>query len=296
MPDARLLQRLRAMVDDEFDGKSPELVATLRHEFSNAFDSLESLLAIGAVDTFADVMTLAKAKLHETQIQARVRSRRLKIGLFPSTLNPIHWGHLLIGLQCVARLQLDMMVFLVHGEIKHKVFPKNSPPDWQRHQLAKEALEHWNPLFRYSDVALSNSKKGEESLHDFRRLNASHELDLYCIWGAETKDRLRSIIEALVAHDSPSDIKDVPHRLILSVVTRDKSERDSDIPTALECRKIAMDKGLSWDMEILELDTLPVSSTEYRDTGNPALVPRSVHEFVTREGLYGLGPARTISE
>ncbi len=40
------------------------------------------------------------------------------------------------------------------------------------------------------------------------------------------------------------------------------------------------------------LSTVPISSTEYRETLDPTLVPPAVHAMVIRDGLYGASRQR----
>jgi nicotinic acid mononucleotide adenylyltransferase len=94
--------------------------------------------------------------------------RPLRLGVFPTAANPLHWAHLLSGLAAMERFQLDKVIFVIAGNDPRK-------PDLAsanlRHRIAQEVLRLFRPLFDYSPIALGSSLPGEANVF---RIMASH--------------------------------------------------------------------------------------------------------------------------
>jgi nicotinic acid mononucleotide adenylyltransferase len=121
-----------------------------------------------------EIMSSAMTGSNEETEKAEF-SRALRIGFFPVSADPFHWGHLLIGLSAMARFTLDKVIYVLSGSDERK--PGMTPPGI-RHPMGRSILNMFTPLFDYSSAALESDLDGESSLfkilasHQARRINA----------------------------------------------------------------------------------------------------------------------------
>ncbi|HUJ74917.1 MAG TPA: hypothetical protein VL359_08665 [bacterium] len=108
--------------------------------------------------------------------------RRVRLGVYPIAANPLHWGHLVVGLSALARLGLDKVVFLIAGTDPRK--PMLAPAE-ERHRLARAMIEMFRPLFAYSPLPLGTDLDGETNLGRLMALNATQPLEIFYIAGAD---------------------------------------------------------------------------------------------------------------
>jgi nicotinic acid mononucleotide adenylyltransferase len=108
--------------------------------------------------------------------------RRLRVGVYPIAANPLHWGHLLIGLRAMAQLQLDKVVYVISGRDPRK--PKIVPADF-RHIMARDSLKLFGPLFACSSLARYNGYDGETNLFRILTLNPKQAMDVFYIAGGD---------------------------------------------------------------------------------------------------------------
>jgi nicotinic acid mononucleotide adenylyltransferase len=112
----------------------------------------------------------------------RPYARRLRVGIYPIAANPLHWGHLLIGLQAIKQLQLDKVVYVISGNDSRK--PAMVSADI-RHLIARDVLKRFEPLFAYSSLARDNGCDGETNLFRILRLNKEQPMDVFYIAGGD---------------------------------------------------------------------------------------------------------------
>ncbi len=94
--------------------------------------------------------------------------RRLRVGVYPIAANPLHWGHLLIGLRAMASLQLDKVVYVISGRDprKPKMFLPICAISWRG-----ISLKLFGPLFACSSLARYSGYDGETNLFRILTLN-----------------------------------------------------------------------------------------------------------------------------
>jgi hypothetical protein len=113
-----------------------------------------------------EIMSSAMTGSNEETEKAEF-SRALRIGFFPVSADPFHWGHLLIGLSAMARFTLDKVIYVLSGSDERK--PGMTPPGI-RHPMGRSILNLFTPLFDYSSAALESDLdwlhvKPKESTH-----------------------------------------------------------------------------------------------------------------------------------
>ena len=117
---------------------------------------------------------------------ARIK-RRLRLGVFPISANPLHWMHLGAGLLAIAKLHLDSVVYIIAGDDPRK--PGLLRAD-VRHPIAQEMLRPFAPFFRYSPIALGSDLPGEENLFRLLSLNPDQPIDAHYLAGSDHYQRL----------------------------------------------------------------------------------------------------------
>ena len=115
--------------------------------------------------------------------------RYLRVGVYPVAANPMHWGHVLVGLSAMALLQLDKVVFIIAGTDIRKPFMVSAE---NRHRLGRTVIETFNPLIAYSPLALGTDLDGETNFGRLLKLNAQQALEAYYIAGGDHYRRTTS--------------------------------------------------------------------------------------------------------
>ncbi len=164
-----------------------------------------------------EIQVLVRALLHRTagliragEIDPWVRLRMssddppvsrsegtLRIGVFPLSANPIHWGHLLSGLSAMDHARLDKVVFV----LAHDPFPTTELyPEELRRGAAAEAIALFQPLFTLVPPS-GKPLDGAASFFRLLGLNGQQSIEAFYISGcesgasasvAETTEALRS--------------------------------------------------------------------------------------------------------
>jgi hypothetical protein len=218
----------------------------------------------------------------------RPAGRPLRVGVCPVTANPWHWGHTLLGLLALQRLDLDVVVYIVHGTIRHKpVDPTAMVGVNVRHALAAACLRPLSPWLLYSDLGKNNACLGEKNVHALRHLNRHVDADFIYISSFEGKERFLFMATNLVRYAEEARLWLEPqHRLSWHLF--DRAAPGTSGPPRLPSR---------WGSGRV---TLPVvveptpfaeslrkySSSAYRAALHPGLVPPIVHDYVVSHGLY----------
>ncbi len=215
--------------------------------------------------------------------------RRLRIGVFPTAANPLHWMHLLSGLEVMARFHLDKIIYVIAGTDPRKQF---LAPEGVRHRMAVEVLKIFHPLFAYSPIACGDSRPGEEWFFELLALNPRQPIDAYYIAGGDHFHRLQP------RTGSPDTIERLERGILeradgldirmqkLSVVFLERGEPKEDVMTFLD---------VHW------VSRLPfrASSTSIREAiegrcpmDTLALLPFTALDFIRADNLYC--PSRTL--
>jgi nicotinic acid mononucleotide adenylyltransferase len=211
-----------------------------------------------------------------------------QVGVLPVTGNPLHWGHILAALMSIRQLRLSAVVFLVQGEITQKSFlPDQLIETAGRHRLVKTVLDDFAPLLRYSDVGMRSAKGGAEAIHDLSRLNRDRAIDFVYLFAAETPGRLWRVLNNLRYYaDKARCSAPATHTMSIGLLERDRGAA----PTDADIAAIAEACGIRWKIHrVVDSSKViaQISSTRYRESLDPALVPPQVHEYVIARGYYG---------
>jgi nicotinic acid mononucleotide adenylyltransferase len=128
-----------------------------------------------------EVIPVSITKPHEESEKAE-SERTLRVGFYPVSADPLHWGHLLIGLSAMARFKLDKVVYAIAGHDPRK--PEMTPPT-ARHPMGQSILNMFTPLFEYSPVALEDELDGESSLFKMLALHGGRRIKAFYIAGSD---------------------------------------------------------------------------------------------------------------
>lgn len=123
-----------------------------------------------------------KIVLQEGDAPVLVEQRPLRLGIYPLAADPMHWGHILVGLSAVASLKLDKVVYIIAGTDVRK--PSMSSAD-SRHRLGRAVIEVFHPLFEYSSLALHSALDGEANCGRLLKLNARQPMVAFYIAGRD---------------------------------------------------------------------------------------------------------------
>jgi nicotinic acid mononucleotide adenylyltransferase len=216
--------------------------------------------------------------------------RRLRVGFYPIAANPLHWGHLLIGLRAMACLQLDKVVYVISGRDGRK--PGMCCAD-QRYIMAKDTLKLFGPLFACSSLARYSGCDGETNLFRFLKLNRQQQMDMFYIAGGDHYRRFYPGTEypdTLVKLESHMDARIFSYKPSMHAISAALIERGSHaghVETFL-------------DVEFLQALPFAASSTMIRaalDGAGPrsdlALLPYSAYVDIRALNLYGVQSAET---
>jgi hypothetical protein len=114
--------------------------------------------------------------------EKREFGRALRVGFFPVSADPFHWGHLLIGLSAMARFKLDKVVYVISGYDARK--PGMTPPT-ARHAMGRSILNLFTPLLDYSSAAVEADLDGESSLFKILALHKGQRIKAFYIAGSD---------------------------------------------------------------------------------------------------------------
>jgi hypothetical protein len=168
-----------------FLGRAPhnKPVSDIRRRLVAALDAVEALIVEGAIQPWRRV------RLSAEDAQQPISLRPLRLGVYPLSANPIHWGHVLAGLSAMVHGRLDKVVYIVTTEEgRADMLPKES-----RHEAARELLKSFEPLLCYSPIARETSSDGESSVFHILDLNPTTRIDAFFLAGAKKCRRRNSI-------------------------------------------------------------------------------------------------------
>jgi len=126
-------------------------------------------------------------------------AQALRVGVFPLSANPIHWGHLLSGLSVMARARLDKIVYVIAQDASPSA---ELYPDELRRGAAADAISLFQPLFTLVPASAGKSMNGPASFFRLLGLNNQQMIEAYYISAYEPggSASLREIMDALWGH------------------------------------------------------------------------------------------------
>lgn len=219
------------------------------------------------------------------------------IGFFPIAANPLNWGHILPPLMVQSALELDSVIIRVQGIIDYKELyecEKVGAPI--RHQNVRESTKSLFPFFRPTDLGIErdNRWEGTQEMHHYLEMNQSEKLRLHYMLGAESEKRVRHYLDQ--QYDFLNEKTLLPnHNIIFTVIQRG---RYGEIVTQEELEQMSREVAKTKQSKI----TLPIvivkapgidpkiSSSDYRESQDGAIVPERVHQDAQKFGWYGHPP------
>jgi hypothetical protein len=162
-----------------------------------------------------------------------------RIGVFPLSANPIHWGHLLSALSVMARARLDKIVFAIASEPSAAA---ELYPEELRRGAAAEAISLFQPLFTLVPASAGKTTNGPASLFRLLALNNQQTVEAFYV-SAWEPGSTTSIVETMDALWSRSAERN--ERLhSVSLVRIESSHGES--PSAQDGRVLTVPQALPW--------------------------------------------------
>jgi hypothetical protein len=213
-----------------------------------------------------------------------------KIGVFPFSANPIHWGHVIASLAAVDAVGLDVMVFLPAGRLTDNEYSTGRDADEQdRHTMVQNTIGLFEPILQYTDVARGTNFPGEFAVHSLRALNIKTDIDFNLVFAISDETQVREILDRTrrCLQDQALRSRHSRHHLDLTFVdglgnraVLFDPERlwryRQEIGLPLRCRLVTIDMP----------ELAPFRSSVYRASREPTLVSRAVHRYVLDHHLY----------
>lgn len=265
----RLARRFRAMARELHTDLWSDPLCTIQDRLRSALERIADLLRAGRLEPAAAV------RLGPGDPASEPVPRTLRLGVYPVNGNPLHWGHVLCGLEAVAQHELDRVAYVVQGVDRRKL-EMSAATELDRHLMARMVLRPFSPLLAYSGIGLGNERVGEENLFELLRLNPRQPIEATYIVGGDhyrvadpagNPDTLVRL-EARIA--DPANAFDAARHAV-QVLFVERGERGPVVPTRLP---------VSFVPEVLE-----VSSTQVRQ-GHVAYTPYEAFQYVRARPAY----------
>lgn len=169
---ANVARQLDAMA--ERHGKDETLMRSISETADAFLDRIDEHVKAGEIDPTIDF------RMHPGDAAKPLAPRTARVGFYPVAADPFHWGHLLIGLQAMADLRLDKVVYVLAGDDPRK--PKMTPAS-VRHPMGEHVLSGFGPLFGYSPLAVGTTYDGEYNLFRFLAENSAQYMNVFYLVG-----------------------------------------------------------------------------------------------------------------
>jgi nicotinic acid mononucleotide adenylyltransferase len=148
----------------------------LYRKAERALTHIDMMLHYGMIRPFREFRT------QTDQPAPDAHEHSMRVGIYPVTANPLHWAHVLIGLDAMAKLRLDKVVYVIAGNDVRK-------PDLIeaeiRYAMARGVLMPFEPYFSCSDIALGTDVDGETNLLRLLELNDHQRITAFYIAGSD---------------------------------------------------------------------------------------------------------------
>ncbi|MBI5202742.1 MAG: hypothetical protein HY925_14210 [Elusimicrobia bacterium] len=262
------LAAMRREVGDDSD------LAKVAADAAPLLDAIEAHLREGAIDPDAAL------RYSSDDAAVPVRERAVRVGVYPVAADPFQWAHILIGLQAIAKLKLDKVVFILAGDDPRK--PTMTPAS-VRHPMGRSVLERFAPFFAFSPIAQGTLYDGETNIFRLLALNPEQKIEAFYMVGDDhyklvDKKGNPDTLPKLEANMGKLLVDAARHKVL--VAFNEREGRGEEVPTSL-------------DVTFLPRMSFDASSTLVRG-GKFALMPHAAYDHVreTGSGLYGIAPAK----
>lgn len=169
----------------------------------------------------------------------------MKIGIIGGTFNPVHYGHIAIAKTAYCQLNLDKVVFMPTGNPPHK---KDIADGFHRLEMVKLAIDKIN-YFEVSDF-------------EMRRAGVIYTADTLSLL---TKQKPYNKYTFIIGGDSYNDIEKWYHpEIVMKLASIAVCIRGNESDNNLMIRKEYLEKTYDADINILNFDSINISSSEIR--------------------------------
>ena len=198
----------------------------------------------------------------------------MKIGIYGGTFNPLHTGHIHAVRQAMETLRLDKLLMIPDRIAPHKEIPSGSPTPEQRLQMLQLAVAG-EPGIEVSDIELKREGPSYTYLTVETLRETYPDAKLYLIMGTDM----------FLSFHTWKNPERITAQATLAVMYRgDKGEK-----AAIDARKAEMEAD-GVEVELVENDTIPISSTQLRRLlafrCADAFLPAGVGDYIRENGLY----------
>lgn len=196
-----------------------------------------------------------------------IKGKKIKIGIFGGTFDPIHYGHLIAAQNALERLGLTKLIFIPAGKPPHKCNWIISPPQ-VRYKMVKLGILG-NKYFVASDVELSSdcTSYTVDSLKKTRKLFTKAEL--YLLIGLDQALTLST-------WKDPDGI----FKICKVVVLARPGYKATDIESKWR-KKVSI-----LPIPLIEISASDIRARVLRGASLEYLVPGKVRQFIEKHGLY----------
>ena len=197
----------------------------------------------------------------------------MRIGIYGGTFNPLHTGHIHAVRQAMETLRLDKLLMIPDRIAPHKEIPSGSPTPEQRLQMLQLAVAG-EPGIEVSDIELKREGPSYTYLTVETLRETYPDAKLYLIMGTDM----------FLSFHTWKNPERITAQATLAVMYRgDKGEK-----AAIDARKAEMEaEGV--EVELVENDTIPISSTQLRRLlafrCADAFLPAGVGDYIRENGL-----------
>ncbi|MFA6316173.1 MAG: hypothetical protein WC943_02050 [Elusimicrobiota bacterium] len=279
VPQSGLVARVRENVDRQLDamagvlkGRDDRLLASVSEDAHLLLAGIQEGIDAGEIDPSLGVDVGPEAG------DPPSGDRPVKVGIYPVTADPFHWGHLLIGLQAVGSLKLDKVVFILAGDDPRK---PNMTKTALRHPMGQAVLAAFAPFFDYSPIAIGTNLDGETNMFRLLAHNLGRRVHAFYLVGTDhykltDKNGNPDTLPKIEANMTRPELGFDPLRHKVSVAFIERDLRGPAVPT---------------DLDVRFLPSLPfdASSTKAR-AGALGMMPYDAYRWVLERGLglYGI--------
>ncbi len=205
-----------------------------------------------------------------------------KAGILGGTLNPIHYGHLLIAEQAYYKFGLDYVLFMPSGNPPHKT-GDSIAAGIHRENMTKLAIAD-NSHFRYSDLELK--REGFIYTSDTLRILCREEPDTeyHFILGADS-------LFSLEQWHEPEEV--LKRCIIIAAGRADTFHPDFQSEHGILSRIQYLEQKYNCRIHYMDSPLIEVSSSEIRtriSNGESVryLIPSDVERYICEHNLYNI--------
>jgi nicotinic acid mononucleotide adenylyltransferase len=185
----------------------------------------------------------------------------MRVGFFPITGDPIHYGHLTGAIRVLRACSLATVFIQVCGDLpQHK--PQKASK-WHRHQMAKLAIREFGPLIQYTPLGFEEDLVGEDLFVEFVQDPSFHAVtQFYYVAGIDNRD------------------------IVLERFSKNKDRLHVRYRIVFLSRKGYHSQQSSSDYLTVDYES-DLSSSLFRDKGQTDAVPEAVLRYCQEHHLYG---------